>query len=54
MPLGVVMDERIADGYDFSRMFVDLRKYLKNPALLEKTLSEERSEKMAKEVAPID
>ena len=54
MPLGVVKDERIADGYDFSRMFVDLRKYLKNPSLLERPHSEEIKERIAKEVAPID
>ncbi len=54
MPLGVVMDERIADGYEFSRIFVDIRKYLKNPTLLEKSYSEEIKEKMAKEVATID
>lgn len=57
MPLGVVMDERIADGYDFSRMFVDLKKYLKNPSLLEMRRSEEirmKEKKKPKEAAHID
>ena len=35
MPLGIVMDERIASGYDFSRMMVEMRKYMRNPSLLE-------------------
>ena len=58
MPLGVVMDERIADGYEFSRVFVDMRKYLKNPRLLEKRrqdeIKERQDNKASKEVAPID
>lgn len=35
IPLGVVMDERIADGCQFANAFKDMQKYLKNPALLE-------------------
>jgi len=35
MPLGVVMDERICDGYYFSKVFRKMKKYLKNPELLE-------------------
>jgi len=35
MPLGVVMDERICSGVYFARAMRTLRKYLKNPALLE-------------------
>lgn len=35
IPLGVVMDERICDGYYFSKVFRKMKKYLKNPALLE-------------------
>lgn len=63
MPLGIVMDERIADGYDYSRMMVEMRKYLKNPRLLENnstghmTQSEETAETEVttrKEVASID
>lgn len=38
MPLGVVMDERIASGYDFARIFACMRKYLRNPSLLEQPL----------------
>ena len=35
LPLGVVMDERIASGYYFATAFRRLKEYLKNPALLE-------------------
>lgn len=35
IPLGVVMDERIADGCQFANAFKDMQKYLKNPKLLE-------------------
>ncbi len=35
MPLGIVMDERIASGHDFSRMMVKIKRYLKDPTLLE-------------------
>ena len=36
MPLGVVMDERIASGSYFAMAFRKLRLYLRNPELLEK------------------
>lgn len=36
MPLGVVMDERIASGSYFAMAFRRLRMYLRNPELLEK------------------
>lgn len=36
MPLGVVMDERIASGSYFAMAFRKLRMYLRNPELLEK------------------
>lgn len=35
LPLGVVMDERIASGLYFAQAFRELKKYLKNPKLLE-------------------
>lgn len=35
LPLGVVMDERIASGYYFANAFRRMKEYLKNPALLE-------------------
>ena len=44
MPLGVVMDERLAGGHDFAQAFADMRRYLKNPELLEtppETIDEE-------------
>ena len=36
IPLGVVMDERIASGHYMAQAFAVLKKYLANPALLEK------------------
>ena len=38
MPLGVVMDERIASGSYFANAFRKFRMYLRNPALLETPL----------------
>ena len=35
MPMGLVMDERIASGAYFALAFREFRKYLENPALLE-------------------
>lgn len=35
IPLGVVMDERICGGHDFSRAFTRMKQYLANPVLLE-------------------
>lgn len=35
MPLGVVMDERIATGIEYSRFWATFAKYLKDPHLLE-------------------
>ena len=35
MPLGVVMDERIATGIEYSRFFASFERYLKKPELLE-------------------
>ena len=39
--LGLTVDERIADGYYYSKSVALLRKLLENPELLEKPLSEE-------------
>jgi len=35
MPLGIVMDERICSGYEYSRFFKLVNRYLKKPELLE-------------------
>lgn len=35
LPLGVVMDERIATGIEYSRFFAAFERYLKDPELLE-------------------
>ena len=35
LPLGVVMDERIATGIEYSRFFATFERYLKKPELLE-------------------
>ena len=35
LPIGLVMDERIASGYYFSQAFRKLKELLKNPALME-------------------
>jgi hypothetical protein len=38
MPLGVVMDERVATGIEYSRFFAAFARYLKKPELLERRL----------------
>ncbi|MDD3347373.1 hypothetical protein [Oscillibacter sp.] len=38
LPLGVVMDERIATGIEYSRFFAAFERYLKQPELLENRL----------------
>lgn len=38
LPLGVVMDERIATGIEYSRFFAAFERYLKKPELLEQRL----------------
>lgn len=35
MPMGVVMDERIADGCQYANAFKEMQRYLKDPHLLE-------------------
>ena len=39
--LGITLDERIADGYYYSKTIRLLQHLLQNPALLEKPLKEE-------------
>ena len=41
LPLGITLDERIADGYYYSRTVALLKKLLENPELLDKPLNEE-------------
>lgn len=38
IPLGVVMDERVATGIEYSRFFAAFERYLKTPELLERRL----------------
>ena len=38
LPLGVVMDERIATGIEYSRFFAAFERYLKHPEVLEQRL----------------
>ena len=38
LPLGVVMDERIATGIEYSRFFAAFERYMKKPELLETRL----------------
>ena len=38
MPVGVVMDERIATGIEYSRFFAAFSRYLKDPECLETRL----------------
>ncbi len=38
MPLGVVMDERIATGIEYSRFFAAFSRYMKTPEILEERL----------------
>ncbi len=42
MPLGVVMDERIASGYYFARSFAKFSQYLAHPELLEQPFTGEQ------------
>ena len=44
MPLGIVMDERICTGYEYASFCNDMRKYLKNPEMLELPFNQEVSE----------
>lgn len=40
LPLAVVMDERICTGHDYASFFVDMQRYLRDPALMEKKTEE--------------
>lgn len=40
LPLGIVMDERICTGYQYSRFWVTFRNYMRHPELLEKENSQ--------------
>ena len=44
LPLGVVMDERIATGIEYSRFFAAFERYLKRPELLESRMDGKGSE----------
>ena len=37
IPLGVVMDERIASGHYMAQAFAQMKKYLSNPELMERS-----------------
>ena len=41
IPLGIVMDERLADGHLYAQAFAKIAKYLKNPELLEEPPKDE-------------
>ena len=41
IPLGIVMDERLADGHHYAQAFASIAKYLKNPELLEEPPKDE-------------
>ena len=47
MPLGVVMDERIATGIEYSRFFAAFSRYLKDPECLETRLDGRAQEPLA-------
>lgn len=57
IPLGVVMDERICSGHYFAGAFQNMKKYFKNPSLLEMSPEEEalfekqQEEELAKKLA---
>ncbi len=40
IPLAVVMDERICTGHDYASFFVEMQRYLRDPALMETKTSE--------------
>lgn len=50
LPLGVVMDERIATGIEYSRFFAAFGRYLRNPVCLETRLDGQRLEMKPEEV----
>ena len=54
LPLGVVMDERIATGIEYSRFFAAFQRYLKRPELLEKRFDGEESQESMKEPCGVE
>ncbi len=44
--LGITVDERIADGYYFSKSFKMLQLFLENPELLDRPLNEKLSDEL--------
>ena len=50
LPLGVVMDERIATGIEYSRFFAAFERYLKHPELLEGSFNGTADEKAIADV----
>lgn len=50
LPLGVVMDERIATGIEYSRFFAAFERYLRKPELLETRLDGKAEEPAAEPV----
>ena len=52
MPLGVVMDERIANGHYMAQAFAQIKKYLADPRLLEReNLDAEKAAEQSRETA---
>ena len=52
MPLGVVMDERIASGYYMAQAFAQIKKYLADPRLMEReSLDAEKTAEQSGEAA---
>ena len=47
LPLGVVMDERIATGIEYSRFFAAFSRYLGHPEALEERLDGQREPALA-------
>ena len=53
LPLGVVMDERIATGIEYSRFFAAFERYLKKPELLESRLDGKAAAQVSHEECPV-
>ena len=51
MPLGVVMDERVATGIEYSRFFAAFGRYLKEPEVLESRLDGREEPQAVSELA---
>ena len=48
--IGATLDERIADGFYFSRSIKMMQLFLENPELLEKPLNEKLSDEMWEQI----